>query len=124
MHKFLTAISVVALIALGTSIVATVLLHSSIARQSGQIRALERAESTDHKKIAALETEMAASGKGKTLTAARRTCRQLPQPMGQPGFAAAAPELLFTIRQASSTASNALAGIPFSSDTKASGHCG
>jgi len=44
--------------------------------------------------------------------------------MGQPDFARASPESGATIRQDSSTAWNAFAGMPFSSDTRASGHCG
>jgi hypothetical protein len=46
------------------------------------------------------------------------------QPIGQPGLAAACPELGLTIRQDSFTAWKALAGICLSSDTRPSGHCG
>jgi Cys-tRNA(Pro)/Cys-tRNA(Cys) deacylase len=46
------------------------------------------------------------------------------QPIGQPGFAAALPELGLTIRQDSSTAWKSRAGICLSSETSASGHCG
>ena len=38
MYKLLTALAVVALAALGTTIIATVLLHSSISKQSGEIK--------------------------------------------------------------------------------------
>jgi hypothetical protein len=47
-----------------------------------------------------------------------------PQPIGQPRLALASPELRLTIRHDSSTAWKSLAGISFSSDTRASGHCG
>jgi Cys-tRNA(Pro)/Cys-tRNA(Cys) deacylase len=46
------------------------------------------------------------------------------QPIGQPGFAAARPESGLTIRQDSSTAWKAPAGICLSSETRPSGHCG
>jgi hypothetical protein len=124
MYKILTALAVVALAALGTTIIATVLLHSSISKQTREIKALESAEHSDHQKIATLEGEVGAAAKHKKLTAAERRCPQVPQPMGQPVFAFAAPESLFTIRQDSLTAWNALAGIPLSSDTSPSGHCG
>jgi hypothetical protein len=124
MYRILTAVAVVALVALSTSIIATILLHSSISRQSTQISSLQRAESSDHQEIAALEGEVGAANKHKKLTAARLRCGQLPQPMGQPALAFASPELLFTIRHDSLTAWKALAGIRLSSDTKASGHCG
>ena len=42
--------------------------------------------------------------------------------MGQPGLAAAWPESALTIRQDSSTAAKALAGICLSSETSAFGH--
>src|SRR6202034_533784 len=57
----------------------------------------------------------------------RRLARAAPhshQPIGQSGFALTAAELGLTIRQDSSTAWNAPAGIPLSRDTRASGHCG
>lgn len=120
MYKILTVVAVVALVALSTSIVATVLLHS----QSHQIGAIQRAENADHKKLVALEGALASASNDKKLAAARLLCTQVHQPMGQPGLALAAPELLFTIRQDSLTAWNALAGIPLSNDTNASGHCG
>jgi hypothetical protein len=123
MYRILTAVAVVALATLATTIVATVLLHSSISRQSGQIKALQGAEHSDQKKIAALEGEVGAGHKNLT-AATRPRCSKLPQPMGQPAFAFAAPESLFTIRHDSLTASNALAGISLSMDTRASGHCG
>jgi hypothetical protein len=124
MYKVLTALAVVALAALGTTIIATVLLHSSISKQSGEIKTLESAEHSDHQKIAALQGEVSAAAKHKKLTAARQRCGQLPQPIGQPVLAFAAPESPLTMRQDSLTAWNALAGIPLSSDTSASGHCG
>jgi hypothetical protein len=124
MYKLLTALAVVALAALGTTIIATVLLHSSISKQSGEIKALEGAEHSDHQKIATLEGEVSSATKHKKLTTAERRCPQPLQPMGQPVLAFAAPESLFTIRQDSLTAWNALAGIPLSNDTSASGHCG
>jgi len=123
MYKILTALAVVALLALGTSIIASLTLHSSIDKQSRQIGALDRAEATDHKEIAVLEGEVHAT-KAKQVTSARPRCTRAPQPIGQPGFAVASPEFLLTIRQDSLTAWNALAGISLSSDTSASGHCG
>jgi hypothetical protein len=124
MYKILTAVAVVALVTLGTTIIATILLHSSISRQEGQIKALDGAEHSDHQKIAALEGELSAASKHKKLTAGQLRCTQLPQPMEQPVLAFAAPESLFTIRQDSLTAWNALAGISLSKDTRPSGHCG
>jgi hypothetical protein len=124
MYKILTAVAVVAIVALGTSIIATILLRSSIDGQSRKISALEQVENSDHKKIAALESEVGANNKRRKLTADLLRCAQATQPIGQPGFALAAPELLFTIRQDSLTAWKALAGMPLSSDTSASGHCG
>lgn len=124
MYKILTAVAVVALATLGTTIIATVLLHSSISKESRQIKALQGAEHSDHQKIAALEGEVGAGSKHKKLIAARLRCAQLPQPMGQPALAFAAPESLFTIRHDSLTAWNAVAGISLSKDTSASGHCG
>lgn len=124
MYKVLTALAVVALAALGTTIIATVLLHSSISKQSREIKALESAEHSDHQKIATLEGEVNSATRHKKLTAAERRCAQPFQPMGQPALAFAAPESLFTIRQDSLTAWSASAGIPLSSDTSASGHCG
>lgn len=44
--------------------------------------------------------------------------------MGQPGLARAWPELGLTIRQDSSTAWNARAGIRLSRETSAFGQCG
>ena len=122
MHRILTAVAVVALAALGVSIIATVLLHSSINSQSRKISALQQAETADHKMIAALEAQ--AANKQRKLTTALLRCTQNTQPMEQPRFGFAAPELLFTIRQDSLTAWKALAGMPLSSDTSASGHCG
>jgi hypothetical protein len=123
MYKILTALAVVAIAALGTSIIATVLLHSSISRESRQIKALQGAENSDNHRLSALANEVGAN-KHKKLTAARQRCTHVSQPMGQPVLAVARPESLFTIRQDSLTAWNALAGIPLSSDTSASGHCG
>jgi len=100
MHKILTAIAVVALGALSTSIIATILLHSSVSRQSRQISVLANAEHSDNQKIAALQTEMGAAIKHKKLTAAHRRCMPLPQPIGQPGLLLAAPRLLLIIRRA------------------------
>lgn len=124
MYRILTAVAVVALAALSTSIIATVLLHSSISGQSRKISALQNAENADHKKISALQTEVGAATKHKTLTAARPRCTHVPQPMGQPALAFVAPESLLTIRHDSLTAWKALAGMPLSSATSASGHCG
>ncbi len=124
MHKILTALAVVALLALGTSIIGTLALHSSVAKQSRQISSLNRAEAADHKEIAALQTELSPKKSRHRTAAARLTCASVPQPIGQPGFAVASPEFLLTLRQDSLTAWNALAGIPFRSDTSASGHCG
>jgi hypothetical protein len=124
MYKVLTALAVLAVAALGTTIIATVLLHSSISQQSGEIKALESAEHSDHQKIATLEGEVSSATKHKKLTTAERRCRQPSQPMGQPVLAFTAPESLFTIRQDSLTAWNAPAGIPLSNETSASGHCG
>jgi len=122
MYKILTVLAVVALGALGTSIIATILLHAAISKQSKQISGLERVENSDNHKLAALQNEVGAN-KHKKLTAALH-CTQLPQPIWQPGLAVASPELLLTMRQDSLTAWNAPAGIPFSRDTSASGHCG
>jgi hypothetical protein len=119
MYKILTALAVVAIAALGTSIIATVLLHSSISRESRQIKALQGAENSDNHRLSALANEVGAN-KHKKLTAARQRCTHVSQPI----LAVARPESLFTIRQDSLTAWNALAGIPLSSDTSASGHCG
>lgn len=46
------------------------------------------------------------------------------QPMRQPRLALTAPEFGLTIKQDVLTASKALAGMPLSSETRASGHCG
>jgi hypothetical protein len=104
MHKILTAIAVVALGALSTSVIATILLHSAAARQSRQISALATAEHSDNQKIAVLQSEMSAATKHKKLTAAQRRCMPLPlpqpQPIGQPGLLLAAPRLVVTIRHA------------------------
>jgi hypothetical protein len=124
MYKILTALAVVALLALGTSIIASLTLHSSIDKQSRQISALDRAEAADHKEIAVLEGEVHTTKTTQQVTSARPRCTRAPQPIGQPGFAVASPEFLLTIRQDSLTAWNALAGISLSSDTSASGHCG
>jgi hypothetical protein len=62
-YKVLTAVAVVAMTALSTVIIATILLHSSISKQSGQIRALEHAEHSDQKQITTLEGEVRATGK-------------------------------------------------------------
>lgn len=124
MYKILTALAVVALLALGTSIIASLTLHSSIDKQSRQIGALDRAEAADHKEIAVLQGEVHATKATQQVTSARPRCTRAPQPIGQPGFAVASPEFLLTIRQDSLTAWNALAGIVLSSDTSASGHCG
>jgi hypothetical protein len=124
MHKILTALAVVALVALGTSVIASLILHSSIDRQSRQIGALDRAEAGDHKIIVALEKELRGKKAGHRAAAAARAEMNGTQPIGQPAFAVASPECLFTIRQDSLTAWNALAGIPFRSETSASGHCG
>jgi hypothetical protein len=124
MHKILTVVAVVAMVSLGTSVVAAFVLHSSVAKQSHQIGALQQAENADHKEIVALEAKVAAANKHRKLTAALLRCTPAAQPIGQPGFAFATPELLFTIRQDSLTAWKALAGMPLSSDTSASGHCG
>ncbi len=130
MHKILTALAVVALVALGTSIIGTVILRSSVDKQSHQIRALERAETADHKEIAALEKEQRGKrgshgvATAHRVIATRLTCANAAQPIGQPAFAVASPDFLLTIRQDSLTAWNALAGIPLRSETSASGHCG
>jgi hypothetical protein len=71
MYKILIALAVVALAGLGTSIIATVLLHSSISTQSRRLGAVERAEHADHQKLAALESQVGAAHKRKTLTAIR-----------------------------------------------------
>ncbi len=123
MHKILTALAVVALLALGTSIIASVALHSSIDKQSHQISSLDRAEAADHKEITVLQGEVRATTAGQQITSARPTCTPGRQPTGQPGFALASSEFLLTIRQDSLTAFNALAGMPLSSDTSAPGHC-
>ena|SRR5215469_2779058 len=122
MYKILTAVAAVAIAALGTVIVATVLLRSSISGQSSKISALERAENTDHRQIAALEREVGAANKQKQLTAAGPRCAQLPQPMGEHGLVLAGPALLFATRQDSPTAWNALAVIRHASETSAPGH--
>jgi hypothetical protein len=132
MHKILTAVAVLALLALGTSIVATVVLRSSIDKQSRQIGALDRAETADHKEITALQGELRTTKAQHQLaaaaaSAATRTQRCLPgesRPIGWPGLAVASPEFLLIIRQASSTAWNPLAGVPLSSDTSPPGRCG
>lgn len=124
MYKILTALAVVALLALGTSIIASLTLHSSIDKQSRQISALDRAEAADHKEIAVLEGEVHTTKAKQQVTSAWPRCTRALQPIGQPGFAVASPEFLLTIRQDSLTAWNALAGISLSSDTSASGHCG
>jgi hypothetical protein len=124
MHKILTALAVVALLALGTSIIASIALHSSIDKQSHQISALDRAEAADHKEITMLEGKVRATTAGQHITSARPPCAPARQPIGQPGLALASPSFLLTIRQDSLTAWNALAGMPFSSDTSAPGHCG
>jgi len=133
MYKVLWAVAIVAIIALGTSIVSAVALHSAQAKDNRQIGTLDHEESVQQNEISSLRSQLRAK-----VTAARQTAMTnnvaratavrprcvLPQPIAQPGFAVASPELLCTIRQASFTAWNARAGIPFSSDTSASGHCG
>jgi hypothetical protein len=124
MHKILTALAAVAIIALGTSIIASLVLRSSIDKQSHQISALDKAEAADHKEITALEGEVHAATTRQQITSARPRCPRVTQPIGQPGLAVASPEFLLTIRQDSLTAWNALPGIPLSSATSAPGHCG
>ena len=96
MYRILTVIAVVALGALGTTVIATIVLHSSLSRQSNQIKALQGAEHSDHQKIAALENELGSASKHKKLTAAHLQCTQVPQPIWQSGLAMATPELLLS----------------------------
>jgi len=124
MQKILTALAAVAIIALGTSIIASLALRSSIDKQSHQISALNKAEAADHKEITALEGEVHATKAQQQITSARPRCTRVSQPIGQPGLAVASPEFLLTIRQDSLTAWNALPGILLSSATNAPGHCG
>lgn len=123
MYKILTAVAVVALATLGTTIIATVLLHSSISKQSSQIKSLQGAERSDHQKIAALEGEVGAGTKHTKLTAASPRCPQLRQPIASPGAATATPRLLLTIRRDRLTNWIALTEIRVTSDVTAPGHC-
>jgi len=116
------------MVALGTSIVTSLLQSSDISRQSRQISTLNHEESADRKAISTLQAELQAKTVSATASS-QQISRVVMSPrscyaIGQPGFAVASPEFLLTIRQASLTAWNALAGIPFSSVTSASGHCG
>jgi hypothetical protein len=133
MQKVLWVIAVVAAVALGTSVVSTIVLHSALAKDARELSVLKRAESVDQSEIAKLRERLhpkktlsrdnSAKTSHASVTAARPS-RAEPQPMGQPGFAVASPEFSCTIRHDSLTAWNALAGMPLSSDTSASGHCG
>ena len=133
MYKVLWAVAIVAALALGTSIISAVVLSSAQAKENRQIATLDHEQSVEQNEISSLRTQVraknavakktAAKNDAASVTATRPRCEP-PQPIGQPGFAVASPELLRTIRQASFTAWNARAGIPFSSDTSASGHCG
>jgi uncharacterized protein involved in copper resistance len=125
MHKILTALAVVALVALGTSIIASLILRSSIDKQARQIGALDRAEAADHREISRLQAELHTAKADHQVTSAptaTMAASRVIHPIGQPGLAVASPELLLTIRHDSLTAWNALAGIPLSSDTSAPGH--
>jgi hypothetical protein len=133
MYKVLWAIAVVAVLALGTSIITAVFLHSAQAKDNRQIATLDHEQSVEQSEITSLRAQVRAKNTVARTTAVKNNVARvtavgprcaLPQPIGQPGFAVASPELLCTIRQASFTAWNARAGIPFSSDTSASGHCG
>jgi hypothetical protein len=101
MNKILSAIAGLALTALGTSIIGTVLLHTSISHQAGQLGALQRAEHSDHQKIAALESGVGAARKHKRLTATYLPCTRLPPlPVRQPGVALVAAYSLLPVRHA------------------------
>lgn len=58
MYRVLTVVAVVAMLALGTSIVTAVVDHTTMTRQSGQIASLDQEESADHKAIAELRKQM------------------------------------------------------------------
>ena len=133
MYKVLGAVAVVAALAIATSLVSAVVLHSAQAKENRQIAALDHEQSVEQNEISSLRSQVGAKNTVARKTAVKKDVARvmaarprcaLPQPIGQPGFAVASPELLRTIRQASFTAWNTPAGIPFSSDTSASGHCG
>jgi hypothetical protein len=58
MYKVLTVVCVVAIIALGTSVISAIIQNSTTTRQSDQISSLSRDVATDRHEMSVLRTEL------------------------------------------------------------------
>lgn len=102
MRKVLWAVAVIAALALGSSIVSTVVLHSTTAKEARQIAVLNHRQSVEQKEISGLEVRTAkasardgsASKDVLSVTAARREApgaRVQPAAHIEPGVAKTPP---------------------------------